>query len=131
MALNDAGVLPSDVGYINAHATSTPTGDEIEALAIAKTFEKADSLLVSSTKGATGHLLGAAGALEVALTALSVRDSLVPPTVNLRKPPVLDRAQSFEYVLHGEGKKHSDLAYALNNSFGFGGTNASLVLGSR
>ncbi len=129
MALDDAGVLAKAVGYINAHATSTPTGDEIEALAIAQTFEGAHSLLVSSTKGATGHLLGAAGALEVALTALTVRDGTVPPTVNLHKPPTLEKVQSFEYVLDGKGRKHPNLAYALNNSFGFGGTNASVLLG--
>ena len=128
MALDDAGVSSSDVGYVNAHATSTPTGDEIEALAIAQTFDKAEDLLVSSTKGATGHLLGAAGALEVAMTAFSVRDGIVPPTLNLHTPPVLEKGQSFEYVLHGEGKKHVNLTYALNNSFGFGGTNASILL---
>lgn len=132
MAISDAGIRPVDIGYINAHATSTPTGDEIEAIAIANTFagSKGD-LYVSSTKGATGHLLGAAGAVELAFTALSVRDGVVPPTLNLEQPcQVGDSTEDslpFQFV-RGECIEHPSLVHAINNSFGFGGTNASILL---
>lgn len=132
MAIADAGVTPGDVGYINAHATSTPTGDEIEATAIANTFAgSGGDLYVSSTKGATGHLLGAAGALELAFTAMAVRDGVVPPTLNLEQPcQVGGRSEDslpFKFA-KGQSVAHPALAHAINNSFGFGGTNASLLV---
>ena len=125
MALDDAGVAPTDVDYINAHGTSTPYNDVIETTAIKRVFgEHARSLAISSTKSATGHLLGAAGGLEAGIAALAVAHGRIPPTLNLDNP--------------GEG---CDLDYtplraatrpvrvAISNSFGFGGTNACLVLG--
>jgi 3-oxoacyl-[acyl-carrier-protein] synthase II len=125
MALDDAGVAPSDVDYINAHGTSTPYNDVIETTAIKRVFgEHARKLAISSTKSATGHLLGAAGGLEAGIAALAVAHGRIPPTLNLDNP--------------GEG---CDLDYtplraatrpvrvAISNSFGFGGTNACLVLG--
>lgn len=130
MAMADAGVQPSQIGYINAHATSTPTGDEIEAYAIANTFANSGGdLYVSSTKGATGHLLGAAGAIEVAFTALSVRDGVMPPTLNLEQPcQVGSQGDTPLRFVQAQKKEHPSLVHAINNSFGFGGTNASLLL---
>ena len=170
-ALQDAGVSPWDIGFVSAHATSTAQGDAIEAAAIARLFEDEceatdrPPLFVSSTKGATGHLLGAAGALELAFTALALRDGRIPPTLNLVHPdpslPVhwyatpqmvgggagLDylereeeqevrRALARESRVEGSSSSSSStrttqargLRFALKNSFGFGGTNASLVL---
>lgn len=136
-AMWDAGIAPKDVGYVHAHATSTPQGDAIEAQAIAALFAgrppDCAPLRVSSTKGATGHLLGAAGALELAFTALSLRDATLPPTIHLQSSDiVLPAGASFEHVA-GKGlvlppREAADYEYALKNSFGFGGTNASLVL---
>jgi 3-oxoacyl-[acyl-carrier-protein] synthase II len=140
-ALKQAGIQPCDVGYVNAHATSTPQGDTIELAAVSELFFPADAmkgaahkerdivsnpLLISSTKGATGHLLGAAGALELAFTALAVRDGRVPATRNLQSPDPMPVAG----LQHVTGQyQERRLRYALKNSFGFGGTNASLVLG--
>jgi len=130
MALERAGISPSDVDYVNAHSTSTPLGDEIEARAIVRALirdghsSKRDSeLYVSSTKGATGHLLGAAGAIEALFSAKSIVEGIIPPTANL--DDVCDPNVAFEYV-SGEPQK-SNVDVAMNNSFGFGGTNAALV----
>lgn len=122
-ALLDAHVGSGDVGYVNAHATSTPTGDEIEVRAIEDVFqEHCENLLVSSTKGATGHLLGAAGAVEAAFTAYAVNEGVAPPTLNL-KSPIPAR---FRHVANNSIPA-PQLSHALSNSFGFGGTNCSLI----
>ncbi len=123
-ALADAGVGPEVVDYINAHGTSTPAGDKVETLAIHRVFgEHARKVAVSSTKSMTGHLLGAAGGLETAVTALSVAHDIMPPTINYESP---DPDCDLDYVPNQSRKK--TVTYALNNSFGFGGTNASLLL---
>ncbi len=125
-ALEDAGLQPSQIGYLNAHATSTPLGDRAEASAIATVFgEHTRTLLVSSTKGMTGHLLGGAGALEAGLTVLALRDQIAPPTVNLHKQ---DDGQGLNLVPNVEAPVA--MSYAMTNSFGFGGTNACLILAS-
>ena len=122
-ALDQAEVRPDQVDYINAHGTSTPFNDRIETHAIRQYFgEHADNLAVSSTKSMTGHLLGAAGGLEAGISALSVRDQLIPPTVNLENP---DPECDLDYV--PLVKRSAEINYALSNSFGFGGTNASLL----
>jgi 3-oxoacyl-[acyl-carrier-protein] synthase II len=122
--LADAGVTPDVVDYINAHGTSTPLGDRIETMAIRKVFgDRASKLAVSSTKSMTGHLLGAAGGLETAITALAVRDGVIPPTINYETP---DPECDLDYVPNE--RRSMQVNYALNNSFGFGGTNASILL---
>ena len=127
LALKDAGLAPTDIQYLNAHATSTPLGDRAEANAIAATFgDHAPSLLVSSTKSMTGHLLGGAGSLEAGITVLALRDQIAPPTTNLRD---LDPACTFRLVR--DKALPTPLRYAMTNSFGFGGTNASLIFRSR
>ncbi|MEW5876672.1 MAG: beta-ketoacyl-ACP synthase II [Acidobacteriota bacterium] len=124
-ALKDAGIAPEQVDYINAHGTSTPHGDRIETVAIKRVFgEHAYKLAVSSTKSATGHLLGAAGGLETGITALVVARDVIPPTLNLDKP---DEGCDLDYVPHQARKQ--TVRVALSNSFGFGGTNACIVLG--
>jgi len=123
-ALRDAGVGPERVDYINAHGTSTPAGDKAETLAIHRVFgDQAKRLAVSSTKSMTGHLLGAAGGLETAITALAVAHDTVPPTINYEVP---DPECDLDYVPNQS--RRMPVRYALNNSFGFGGTNASLLL---
>jgi 3-oxoacyl-[acyl-carrier-protein] synthase II len=124
MAIRDACLDPSAFGYINAHGTSTPFNDRIESLAIRKVFgAHADKLAVSSTKSMTGHALGGAGGLEAIFTALALRESLLPPTINLENP---DPDCDLDYV---PGQARSvQVEYALSNSFGFGGTNAALAL---
>ncbi len=123
-ALADAGVSPEVVGYINAHGTSTPAGDKAETNAVKGVFgEHAYKLKVGSTKSMTGHLLGAAGAIETIITALALRDQMVPPTINLENP---DEGCDLDYIANGAVKVEMD--YALSNSFGFGGTNGSILL---
>jgi 3-oxoacyl-[acyl-carrier-protein] synthase II len=123
LALQDAGVAPSDVKYLNAHATSTPLGDRAEARAICETFgDSAKSLLVSSTKSMTGHLLGGAGSLEAGITVLALRDQVAPPMTNLQE---VDEACNF-CLVRDKGVP-TTMEYAMTNSFGFGGTNASLI----
>lgn len=120
-ALEDAGIDPSQVGYINAHGTSTPAGDIAESAAIERLFGR--QALVSSTKSMTGHLLGAAGAVEAILSICALRDGIVPPTINLDNP---DPLCALDYVPH-TARNVANLTYALSNSFGFGGTNGSLL----
>jgi 3-oxoacyl-[acyl-carrier-protein] synthase II len=123
-ALRDSGVEPSDVGYINAHGTSTTLGDIAEIAAIKRVFgDHAARLAVSSTKSMTGHLVGAAGATEAAATALALTNGVLPPTINQEEPdPECDLD-----VVPNEARR-VDLDVAMSNSFGFGGQNASLVL---
>ncbi|QUS57530.1 beta-ketoacyl-ACP synthase II [Pseudovibrio brasiliensis] len=123
-ALKRAEISLADIDYINAHGTSTPLGDEIELGAVERLAgEDAGSLTMSSTKSATGHLLGAAGAVEAIFTALAIRDQVAPPTINLDNPSVETKID----LVPNKAKK-MEINYALSNSFGFGGTNASLVL---
>lgn len=122
-ALNDAGIETSSVDYVNAHGTSTPTGDVLEAMAIEKTFGKhAAKLAVSSTKSMTGHMLGAAGAAEAIFSVLAIRDQVAPPTINLDNP---DEGCDLDFVAHSAQKR--EINVALSNSFGFGGTNGTVV----
>lgn len=124
-ALADGGVAPEAVDYINAHGTSTPHNDRIETLAIKRVFgEHAYQLSISSTKSATGHLLGAAGGLETGITALAVANDLVPPTLNLDHP---EEGCDLDYTPHQPRRR--EIRVAISNSFGFGGTNACIVLG--
>ena len=122
--LADAGVAPEEVDHINAHGTSTPLGDKMETTAIKQVFgDHAARLAVSSTKSMTGHLLGAAGGLEMAIIARTIRDGRLPPTINLDDP---DPDCDLDYV-PGQARE-AQVRYALNNGFGFGGTNGSLLL---
>lgn len=122
-ALKDAGITSSEVGYINAHGTSTNAGDVAEAQAVENVFGKGTDVLVSSTKSMTGHLLGAAGAIESIFTILSLRDQIVPPTINLDNQ---DENCHLDFVPH-KARKVENMEYALCNSFGFGGTNGSIL----
>jgi 3-oxoacyl-[acyl-carrier-protein] synthase II len=124
MALRKAGVRPDQVDYINAHGTSTPINDPTETRAVKQCFGEASSRLVmSSTKSMTGHLLGAAGGLEVGICALAVRDQVAPPTINLEHQ---DPACDLDYAANA--KRPMRIEYAMSNSFGFGGTNGTLLL---
>ena len=123
MAIRKANIAPEDVDYINAHGTSTPYNDRIETHAIHNCFgDHAGRLAISSTKSMTGHLLGGAGGLEAGITALAVHQQVVPPTINLDDP---DPDCDLDYVPHQ--KRKMPIRYALSNSFGFGGTNATLL----
>ncbi len=124
MALRKAGVRPEQVDYINAHGTSTPINDPTETLAVKTTFgDHARTLVMSSTKSMTGHLLGAAGGLEAGITALAIRHQIAPPTINLDEP---DPACDLDYAAHRSRPMKIDCA--LSNSFGFGGTNGTLLM---
>jgi 3-oxoacyl-[acyl-carrier-protein] synthase II len=124
MALRKAGVAPDQIDYINAHGTSTPINDPTETLAVKQTFgAHAHTLVMSSTKSMTGHLLGAAGGLEAGITALAVHHQLAPPTINLDNP---DPACDLDYAANK--MRPMPIRYALSNSFGFGGTNGTLLL---
>jgi 3-oxoacyl-[acyl-carrier-protein] synthase II len=125
-AVKRAGITAQDIDYINAHGTSTPLGDEAELTAVHQLLgnsQGTSSLSMSSTKSAIGHLLGAAGAVEAIFCTLAIRDQIVPPTLNLDNPSV---TTSIDLVPHKARKR--DVEFALSNSFGFGGTNASLIL---
>ena len=122
-ALKDAGLEPADIQYINAHGTSTPVGDKTETVAIKRVFgDHAYKVAVSSTKSMTGHLLGAAGGLESAITAMSVKNGIIPPTINYETP---DPECDLDYVPNTA--RNMELKHAMSNSFGFGGTNATLI----
>jgi len=125
-ALDDAALPPGQVQYINAHATSTPLGDAAEALAIERVFGNGAGVAVSSTKSMTGHLLGGAGALEAGITVLALRDQQAPPTINLDRA---DADNPLDLIPHHA--RPLDMAHAMTNSFGFGGTNASLIFKRR
>ncbi|ABQ30736.1 MULTISPECIES: beta-ketoacyl-ACP synthase II [Acidiphilium] len=122
-ALKSGGLTPADVDYINAHGTSTPMGDDLELEAVENLFgDAAKTVAMSSTKSATGHLLGAAGAVEAIFSILALRDGIAPPTLNLDEP---SRASVIDRVAHTAQQRKIDIV--LSNSFGFGGTNASIL----
>lgn len=124
-ALKDAGVTPSEIGYVNAHGTSTPQNDKSETAAIRSVFgAAADDLVVGSTKSMTGHLLGAAGAVEAVVCVLVCSEGLIPPTINLQTP---DPECDLDYA--AEGKREKAVEVAISNSFGFGGHNACVAIG--
>ena len=121
--MEDAEIIPEQIDYLNAHATSTPLGDRGEARAIMRLFtDPARRVAVSSTKSMTGHLLGGAGGLEAGISVLALRDQILPPTINLETP---DPECDLDYVPNHARK--ASVEYALSNSFGFGGTNAALI----
>ena len=123
MAIHDAGIAPEQIGYINAHGTSTPYNDLFETQAVKTVFgEHAYKLAMSSTKSMTGHLLGAAGGIEAIFTVLALKEGILPPTTNLHEP---DPECDLDYVPN-EARK-ADIHYALSNSLGFGGHNACLL----
>ena len=123
-AIKRAEIDVSDIDYVNAHGTSTPMGDEIELGAVERLFGNAAAkIAMSSTKSAVGHLLGAAGAVEAVFSILAIRDNIAPPTLNLDNPSVVT---AIDLVPHTAKKMNIDIV--LSNSFGFGGTNASLIL---
>ena len=121
-AINDAKISPNDIDYVNTHGTSTPIGDVLETKAIKRTFGNHPHLAVSSTKSMTGHLLGGAGGLEAGITILALKDQILPPTINLENP---DAECDLDYVPNVA--RQAPINIALSNSFGFGGTNGSLI----
>jgi len=122
-AIKDAKLAPEDIGYVNAHGTSTPIGDAIETRALKRLFgERAKKVPISSTKSMTGHLLGGAGGLEAGISVLALRDQILPPTINQETP---DPECDLDYIPNVARK--ASVEYALSNSFGFGGTNAALI----
>jgi 3-oxoacyl-[acyl-carrier-protein] synthase II len=124
-ALADAGINPDQVPYVNAHGTSTPQGDVAEVQGIKRTFgEHAKKLVVNSTKSLTGHLLGGAGGLESVFTVLAIHNQVIPPTINLFNQ---DPACDLDFCANAA--RSATINYALKNSFGFGGTNGSLLFG--
>ncbi|RBW41354.1 beta-ketoacyl-[acyl-carrier-protein] synthase II [Psychromonas sp. B3M02] len=123
-AIRDAGIEAADIQYINAHGTSTPAGDIAETQAVKSIWgEAANSVMMSSTKSMTGHLLGAAGAIEAIFSVLALKDQVAPPTINLKNP---SEGCDLDYVTDGKARP-SNIEYALSNSFGFGGTNGTLI----
>ena len=124
MALNESSLNPSDIGYVNAHGTSTPVGDTIELAAVEKLFGSNKSLFMSSNKSAIGHLLGAAGAAEAIFSIKSIQTKTLPPTLNLDNPD----SDSYINLIPHESISMS-INNIISNSFGFGGTNASIVIG--
>ncbi|MBX3539606.1 MAG: beta-ketoacyl-ACP synthase II [Chelatococcus sp.] len=126
LAIAAAGIDPSEIGYINAHATSTPMGDAAELTAISRIFGPNADVSISSTKSATGHLLGAAGAVEAIFSILALRNSILPPTLNLEDRDPL----AGDLDLIGPQARAKPITHALSNGFGFGGVNASVIFGS-
>jgi 3-oxoacyl-[acyl-carrier-protein] synthase II len=124
LAIQQAGIEPGQIGHLNAHATSTPVGDKGELAAIKRVFGTKGEIAVTSTKSATGHLLGAAGGIETIFTALALRDQIAPPTLNLENP---DEAAAGVDIVSGAARALG-LEYAISNGFGFGGVNASILL---
>ena len=123
-AIKDAKIAATDIQYINAHGTSTPAGDIAETHAVKGIWgERANEVMMSSTKSMTGHLLGAAGAIEAIFSVLALRDQLAPPTINLVNP---SEGCDLDYVSEGKARP-ANIEYALSNSFGFGGTNGTLI----
>jgi 3-oxoacyl-[acyl-carrier-protein] synthase II len=128
LALQDAGLLPEQIGYINTHATSTRIGDLEEARSIAALFPEARKHLhLSATKSMTGHLLGAAGSLEAFFSIMAIQENKIPPTINLDSLDSECAALGLNFTPHKAIEKR--LNYTLSNSFGFGGTNATLIFG--
>jgi 3-oxoacyl-[acyl-carrier-protein] synthase II len=122
-AIADAGINKEDVGYVNAHGTSTPLGDLAETTAIKRAFgDHAKKLAVSSTKSTTGHMLGAAGAAEAVFSVMALKEQVIPPTINLENQ---DPECDLDYTANVA--RELELEYALSNSFGFGGTNGTLL----
>jgi 3-oxoacyl-[acyl-carrier-protein] synthase II len=128
MALDRSGITAEKIGYINAHGTSTPVGDPEEARGIARLFPNgAKHLNISSTKSMTGHLLGAAGALEAIFCVLAIREGKIPPTINLERLDPSCQELGLDFTANNMIEK--SINYSMSNSFGFGGTNASLIFG--
>jgi 3-oxoacyl-[acyl-carrier-protein] synthase II len=124
IALQMAGVEPGDIGYINAHATSTPVGDAAELAALHRLFgDGGGQVPISSTKSATGHMLGAAGAIEAVFSILAIRQQMLPPSLNIGRP--MAEAEGFNLI--STGARSARITHALSNAFGFGGVNAALV----
>jgi 3-oxoacyl-[acyl-carrier-protein] synthase II len=124
LSIEEAGIEPEQIAYINAHGTSTMANDEIETVAIKKLFgQKAKEIMISANKSMIGHMWGAAGAVEGIFTAKTLQEGLIPPTINLDEP---DPKCDLDYVPHQA--RRSNIRFALSNSFGFGGINASIVL---
>ena len=122
-AIKDSGIEPSQINYINAHGTSTPAGDVVEARAIKKTFDShAKNLVVNSTKSMIGHLLGAAGGVEAIATIMSLKDQKIHPTIN-----IFNQDSECDLNFNPDGASNHDIEFGLSNSFGFGGTNGSLI----
>ena len=123
MAIDDAGISKEEINYVNAHGTSTPLGDEIELRAVERAFDSAvEGLSMSSTKSSTGHLLGAAGAIEAVFSVMALNENIIPPTINLDNPSVETKIDLVPHIA-----KEKEIKSVLSNSFGFGGTNASLI----
>ena len=125
MAIRDAGINPEDVGYVNAHGTSTTVNDRVETLACKQVFgERASQVPVSSTKSMMGHLIAAAGVTEMIICLMAIRDQVLPPTINYENP---DPECDLDYIPNEA--REASLRVALNNSFGFGGQNVTLAVG--